>query len=139
MVCEYVAALDTDRHSFIFRYMSKYKTLPLATPDLDRTAAMFKALANPTRLRIFLNLAACCSSDGSERCVSSEEIGATVGELGDQVDVKLPTVSHHLKELQTAGLITCTRRGQSVICCVNDRAVDVLREFFAELGSCMPD
>ncbi len=118
--------------------MSNYKTLPSAAPDLDRTAAMFKALANPTRLRIFLNLAACCSSGGSERCLSSDDIGASVGELGNQVDVRLPTVSHHLKELQTAGLITCVRRGQSVICCVDDRAVDVLREFFAELGSRLP-
>ncbi len=90
---------------------------------------MFKALASPTRLRIFLRVADCCASDEDARCVTSEELGAPVGEIGKGVDVGAPTVSHHLKELQNAGLITCTRRGQQVFCCIDPRTVDLLRGF----------
>jgi ArsR family transcriptional regulator len=39
------------------------------------------------------------------------------------------TVSHHFKELQSAGLITCTRDGQSFLCEVNPEAVEAVRAF----------
>ncbi|ORW30561.1 transcriptional regulator [Mycobacterium paraense] len=62
-------------------------------------ATMFKALADPVRLRL-LSLVA--SHPGGEACVC--EISATF-------DVSQPTISHHLKLLRSAGLLDCERRG----------------------------
>ena len=91
---------------------------------------MFKALASPTRLRIFLRVADCCASDEDARCVTSEELGAPVGEIGKGVDVGAPTVSHHLKELRQAGLIHMKRAGQQVECWADPEALARLSEFF---------
>lgn len=61
-------------------------------------AAVFKALADPIRLRLFSIIA----SAGDEVCVC---------ELTPQFDVSGPTISHHLKVLREAGLVDCERRG----------------------------
>ena len=61
-------------------------------------AAVFKALADPIRLRL---LSMITSADG-EVCVC---------ELTPQFDVSGPTISHHLKVLREAGLVDCERRG----------------------------
>ncbi|MEZ5330863.1 MAG: metalloregulator ArsR/SmtB family transcription factor [Thermoanaerobaculia bacterium] len=66
----------------------------MTTEDLDTT---FAALADPTRRAILARLA---------------EGEATVNELAEPFDLKLPTVSKHLKVLQRAGLVSQTRRAQ---------------------------
>ena len=70
----------------------------LSAPDAEVMAGMFKALGDPVRLRLFANIA---SSDGGETCVC---------DIPD-VGVSQPTVSHHLRKLREAGLITSERRG----------------------------
>ncbi|MBV9853090.1 MAG: helix-turn-helix transcriptional regulator [Streptosporangiaceae bacterium] len=74
----------------------------LSAADAERMAAMFKALADPVRLRLFSRLAALAD----EACVC---------EIQD-VGVSQPTVSHHLKKLREAGLIVSERRGTWVYC-----------------------
>ncbi len=49
----------------------------------------------------------------------------------DLLDVSRSTVSHHLKELEASGLVSCERQGQSMCCQVNEGALGELREFFA--------
>ncbi|MFP8960407.1 ArsR/SmtB family transcription factor [Streptomyces nanhaiensis] len=71
---------------------------PLTAEEAERTAAMFKALGDPVRLRLFSLVA---SHDGGEACVC---------DISD-VGVSQPTVSHHLKKLREAGLLTSERRG----------------------------
>ncbi|MBQ0985162.1 winged helix-turn-helix transcriptional regulator [Streptomyces sp. F63] len=70
----------------------------LSQADAERMAAMFKALADPVRLRLFSKVASCA---GGEACVC---------DISD-VGVSQPTVSHHLKKLREAGLLTSERRG----------------------------
>ncbi|MET9220579.1 ArsR/SmtB family transcription factor [Streptomyces sp. NPDC088197] len=70
----------------------------LTAEEAERTAAMFKALGDPVRLRLFSLIA---SHDGGEACVC---------DISD-VGVSQPTVSHHLKKLREAGLLTSERRG----------------------------
>jgi ArsR family transcriptional regulator len=62
---------------------------------------MFKALSDPVRLRLFSRIAA---APGGEACVC---------EIQD-VGVSQPTVSHHLKKLREAGLLTSERRASWV-------------------------
>lgn len=69
---------------------------PEAAVDL---AAMFKALADPVRLRVLSLIA---SHEGGEACVC---------ELTGPFEVSQPTISHHLKVLREAGLVDCERRG----------------------------
>ena len=98
------------------------------------TAAMFKALGDPTRLQIFLFLRACCcpvavEETGEVRPVS----GPTVGEVCCQVtgvDKITSTISFHLKELRNAGLITMEKRGKNMICGVDRESLERLASYF---------
>ncbi len=97
--------------------------------------AMFKALGDPTRLRIFDFLCSCCcpvavEETGDVRPVS----GPTVGEVCCQVlgTDKIPSsVSFHLKELRLAGLITMERRGKNMICGIRKETVVQLAAYFS--------
>ncbi|SNX66078.1 ArsR family transcriptional regulator [Streptomyces sp. TLI_55] len=77
---------------------------PMVRESLDEEAAvelakMFKALADPVRLRLLSLIA---SHEGGEACVC---------DLTGPFDVSQPTISHHLKVLRQAGLVGCERRG----------------------------
>jgi DNA-binding transcriptional ArsR family regulator len=63
----------------------------------DRLSTVLTALADPTRRQILARL-----GQGE----------ATVLELAAPFELKLPTVSKHLKVLQRAGLVSQTRRAQ---------------------------
>ncbi|HEV3152172.1 MAG TPA: metalloregulator ArsR/SmtB family transcription factor [Candidatus Baltobacteraceae bacterium] len=62
------------------------------------SAALFKAVADPHRLTILATLARA----GDEVCVC---------DFTDGLPLNQPTVSHHLRVLRDAGLVTCERRG----------------------------
>jgi ArsR family transcriptional regulator len=65
--------------------------------DLRPSAERFKALGDPTRLAIVRQLAG-----ADEVCVCHLAPGAGLSQ---------PTISHHLKLLRDAGLVTSERRG----------------------------
>jgi ArsR family transcriptional regulator len=65
-------------------------------------ARVFKAMGDPVRLRLLSLIA---SHGGGEACVC---------DLTDVVDLSGPTISHHLKVLREAGLITGERRGTAL-------------------------
>ncbi|GEL99325.1 ArsR/SmtB family transcription factor [Cellulomonas terrae] len=67
--------------------------------DAVQLARTLKALADPARLRLLSLIAA---HDGAEACVC---------DLIEPVGLSQPTVSHHLKVLTDAGLITRDKRG----------------------------
>lgn len=70
----------------------------LSQADAETMAAMFKALADPVRVLLFSRVA---SAPGGEACVCDIQ----------DVGVSQPTVSHHLKKLREAGLLSAERRG----------------------------
>jgi len=45
------------------------------------------------------------------------------------MDLSRSTISHHFKELQSAGLITCEREGQNFRCRVNQGVIDEIKAF----------
>lgn len=68
------------------------------TADITGLALAFKALGDPARLRLMQLLA---SDPGGEVCVR---------DLMPRFDLTGPTISHHLKVLREAGLVTAERR-----------------------------
>ena len=100
------------------------------SPDL---VVMFKALGDPTRLHIFEFLRAqCCPVAVEDNGDVRPVLGPTVGEVCCHVtgaEHINSTISHHLKELRLAGLITIERRGKNMICGVNRDAVAALASF----------
>ncbi len=90
---------------------------------------MFKALANPHRLRIFIRLAQCCTEPG---CCDIHSISTCVGDLGADLGIVPSTVSHHIKELREAGLINVSRQGQHMNCWVDPEVVRDLMAFFKD-------
>jgi len=99
----------------------------------ERRAAMFRALGDPTRLRIFQFLRGCCGPVSVEETGDVRRVeGATVGEVCCRVtgdDRITSTVSHHLKELRIAGLISTERQGKYIICRLNQDAVASLASY----------
>ena len=93
---------------------------PLSAPAAADMAVKFKALADPVRLRLF---SAVASHAGGEACVCDISVGVDVGQ---------PTVSHHLKVLREAGLLTSERRGTWVYYAV---VPEVLHALSALLGA----
>jgi ArsR family transcriptional regulator len=72
---------------------------PLSADEAERLVAVLKAVAVPARLRL---LSLVYAHDGSEACVC---------ELTGPLGLTQPTVSHHLKVLVDAGLLTRSKRG----------------------------
>jgi ArsR family transcriptional regulator, arsenate/arsenite/antimonite-responsive transcriptional repressor len=72
---------------------------PLSAAGAEEMAVLFKAVADPVRLRL-LSLIAC--HPGGESCVC---------DLTPEFDMTAPSVSYHLKVLREAGLIISERRG----------------------------
>jgi ArsR family transcriptional regulator, arsenate/arsenite/antimonite-responsive transcriptional repressor len=101
--------------------------------DNERRAAMFRALGDPTRLRIFEFLRGCCGPVSVEETGDVRRAeGATVSEVccrvtgGDRIT---STLSHHLKELRIAGLITTERQGRFIVCRLDQEAVASLASY----------
>jgi ArsR family transcriptional regulator len=92
---------------------------PLVAESLSMAAAVemaakFKALSDPVRLQLLSSVA---SHAGGEACVCDIAAG---------VEVSQPTVSHHLKVLRDAGLLTSQRRASWVYYAVVPEALEAL-------------
>jgi ArsR family transcriptional regulator, arsenate/arsenite/antimonite-responsive transcriptional repressor len=72
---------------------------PLSGEQSVELARVFKAMGDPVRLRLLSLIA---SHEGGEACVC---------DLTDVFDLTGPTISHHLRVLREAGLISGERRG----------------------------
>ena len=83
--------------------------------DAATLAEAFKALGDPVRLRLLSLLAT--ANDGE---VCACDLVAPVGK-------SQPTVSHHLKVLREAGLVTATKRGVNIWYAVVPEQLEALR------------
>jgi ArsR family transcriptional regulator len=101
---------------------------PLAAPTLDAreaeaTAGLFRALADPARVRIVNMLA----TSGSPVCVC---------ELVEPLGLSQPTVSHHLRKLLDAGLVEREQRGKWAYFSLQRDAVEQLAAVADLKGAC---
>lgn len=92
-------------------------SVPIDAGTADRMAGTLKALADPTRLRVLSHIAA----QGCESVCACD--------LLDVVDISQPTISHHLKKLVDAGLLTREQRGKWAHYSVIPETFDDLRRF----------
>ena len=93
---------------------------PLGSPtmsagEIEAAATLFKALADPARVRILNQLV----SSGGSICACDFE---------PALGLKQATVSHHLKKLTEAGLVDREQRGKWAFFSINREAVDGLAE-----------
>jgi ArsR family transcriptional regulator len=101
---------------------------PLAAPLLDEeeavaTAELFKALADPSRVRIVNALAR------SDEPVCACDFEPALG-------LSQPTVSHHLKKLTEAGLLEREQRGKWAYFSLKRDAVETLAAVADLKGAC---
>lgn len=92
-------------------------------------APMFKALGNPHRLALFTRLSNCCSP--GTHCDVEVATQHCVSALGEEMTIAASTLSHHLKELNRAGLIQMKREGKNVNCWVEPATLKSLSIFFS--------
>ena len=86
----------------------------LPAGDTERMLAIFKALADATRLDVF-------------RLIAAQEAPICACDIVDRFDVSQPTIAHHLKVLRNAGLITVSRRGVWAYYAVDPSGLDILQ------------
>ncbi|ABS64080.1 regulatory protein ArsR [Parvibaculum lavamentivorans DS-1] len=89
------------------------KHAPFPVPSLrdDKTielADMFKMLGDPSRLRIV---------------IATLEGPRSVGEIAEALGLSLSLVSHHLRLLRAARLVTADRRGKQIFYMIHDQHV----------------
>jgi ArsR family transcriptional regulator, arsenate/arsenite/antimonite-responsive transcriptional repressor len=108
--------------------MASPKIVPCCSPvlqaRLDKTeaeelAATFRALADPGRLRLLSFIAA---QPGAEACVCH---------LTGPIGLSQPTVSHHLKVLNDAGLVEREKRGTWVYYRISPPRLEAVRAALA--------
>lgn len=96
---------------------------------VERDAERFKALSNPNRLALFQRMTQCCVP--GTVCEVEQAMQLSVGQLGEGLNIAPSTLSHHLKELNRAGLVQMERRGKQVVCWVEATTLQDLAALFA--------
>jgi ArsR family transcriptional regulator len=86
----------------------------------NRLALTAKALGHPARIAIIkhlLKVNACICND-----------------LVDIIPLSQPTLSQHLKELKTAGIIKGNVEGASICYCINEKAIEPLKTLLEKIS-----
>ena len=95
------------------------------TDRQNAVAVMLKALGHPARVAIV------------EYLIKVDE--CICGDIVSELPLAQPTVSQHLKELKTAGLIKGNVEGNSICYCVNEEAIAELQLYFAGIAHHLQD
>ena len=95
---------------------------PISPGHAAELARILKALADPTRLRLVSMVAA---HEGGDACVC---------DLTDPLGLTQPTISHHLKVLVDAGILTRDKRGKWAYYALVPSALDALSAILSTEG-----
>ena len=93
-------------------------------PDTRRIAKIMKALSNENRLGLYLEIAKQQEQD-------FEEHACFITDIMNLFKLSAPTISHHLKELSNADLITTERRGKLLVARINKDTVGEVQQVLA--------
>ena len=89
------------------------------TDKQNNIALLAKALGHPARIAIIEYLLSV------ETCIC--------GDIVNELPLAQPTVSQHLKELKTAGIIKGETEGNSICYCIDEKALKKLQSYFGNL------
>ena len=91
------------------------------TEKQNAVATLLKALGHPARVAIIEYLLKVDS------CIC--------GDIVNELPLAQPTISQHLKELKTAGLIKGSIEGNSICYCIDEKAIVKLQNYLANISS----
>jgi len=87
-------------------------------------AVIFKALSCDQRVKL---LELINSWQGIDSCCDGVRKAFTLA--SEELNISRSTLSHHFKELENAGLISCKRNGQAMECVVNQEVIEKIQNF----------
>ena len=99
--------------------------------EQSKLAKIFKALSNEQRLKLFTMIYYWYKTieDSEKRSDCCDGVEKAFTKACGCLNIARSTISHHLKELENAGLISCTRSGQMFCVKINKEAVDAVKSF----------
>jgi ArsR family transcriptional regulator len=90
--------------------------------ERERMVTAFRALGDPTRLEIF-------------RLLAAQDAPVCACDVVDRFGLSQPTISHHLRILRQAGLVTSAKRGVWAWYAPDPQGLAWLRQIAADLGT----
>jgi ArsR family transcriptional regulator len=91
------------------------------TDNQNQIATLAKALGHPARIAIIEYLMKVDS------CIC--------GDIVNELPLAQPTVSQHLRELKSAGLIKGSIEGTSICYCIDESALEILKSYFSGIAT----
>ena len=95
------------------------------TDQQNKIAVIAKALGHPARVAIIEYLLKV------NTCIT--------GDIVNELPLAQPTISQHLKELKTAGLIKGSIEGNSVCYCIDENTFEILKDYFSKIINTVTD
>ncbi len=92
--------------------------------DIKKLTRIMKALANDNRLELYLQI-----RHLEQLAVPQSE--CFVSDIAAKMKIGAPTISHHIKELESAGLIRVQKLGKQITASVNEETKNYVREVFS--------
>ena len=93
------------------------------TKRQNKLAILAKALGHPARIAIIDYLLKV------DTCIC--------GDIVNELPLAQATISQHLKELKNADLIKGNIEGSAICYCINEKALDILQNFFTNISNKM--
>ena len=97
--------------------------------DCRKYAKIFKALSNENRLELYLKIVKMHEASFERGCE------CFISDIKDCFNIGAPTISHHLKELENAGLVITEKKGKFVVCRVDEAAANEVSELLRISGA----
>ena len=91
------------------------------TQKQNDIATLAKAIGHPARVAIIEYLLKVDS------CIC--------GDIANELPLAQPTISQHLKELKSAGIIKGAIEGNSICYCINEKTLEKLQNYFGTISS----